>query len=131
MIVLLSDIDMDYAKQYVNGMVSKSTDTKLPYLMTYDMSDINNNDSLSFFDKLKLRRLAKNNKNFATIIEKSEIENADKKQIKDTSTKTEEEKYREELSKSSKTDRKALVESKNTSKDEKENIPTNSDRENR
>lgn len=131
LIVLLSDIDMDYAKQYVNGMVSKSTDTKLPYLMTYDMSDINNNDSLSFFDKLKLRRLAKNNKDFATIIEKSEIENTDKKQIKDTSTKTEEEKYREELSKSAKTDRKTLVESKNTSKDEKENIPTNSDGENR
>ena len=97
LITLLSDFDMNYAKQYIESVIKGKEKEKLPYSMVYDMKNIKKNKNLSMFDKIRLRRLVKKNKNVAQIIgEDSQIEIGDVAQPM-LEEKSKEEQYRESL----------------------------------
>lgn len=97
LITLLSDFDMNYAKQYIESIIKGKGKEKLPYSMVYDMKNIKKNKNLSMFDKIRLRRLVKKNKNVAQIIgEDSQIEIGDIAQPM-LEEKSKEEQYRESL----------------------------------
>lgn len=88
---------MNYAKQYIESVIKGKEKEKLPYSMVYDMKNIKKNKNLSMFDKIRLRRLVKKNKNVAQIIgEDSQIEIGEVAQPM-LEEKSKEEQYRESL----------------------------------
>ncbi|MBP3502012.1 MAG: hypothetical protein J6K42_00815 [Clostridia bacterium] len=66
LLVLLSDLDMDYAKKYINELSKGEDDKKekLPYSMKYNLKGMRKNhkeNKMSFIQRIRANRMAKKN----------------------------------------------------------------------
>lgn len=100
LITILTDFNIDCAKHYVKTMTENEEQKELPYSMVYDLRNMNKNKNLSLFDKIKLRILAKRNKekNAAEIVEREQLLESNEVNKPALDEKSQVEQYKESLS---------------------------------
>lgn len=99
LIDILSDIDMDYAREYIDCVLNKKK-KEFQHSIVYDLSKIQENKKMSLFDKIRIKLLARKNNKYAKVLTKAnidEIEENELRAIESGDNKTSEEQYREEM----------------------------------